>query len=305
MNKDYRKWNQKIYFVGMGVMVLAAVIGAVVLSQLRLNENYFFKNYLQYEIMEDQEAVSIALYYLTNPGDTNKIVQATPVEYPELQCVISLTGGQSHDFSYLGTDAEAVGIYEKRCLRLVLYQADKYLDEDGRMLIQNIRLQYKDGSEQEVNVGRIEITTWRSQESLNFSSGSSSNQGDSSVHYDIKEEITLRTFENRYYDILGDTLQIELKGNTWSYQLPYETSVDLKNNTLKKGESLTISSYINVQENNELRYAYIDVKPKLMFLDQTGKENYVSIHNITHVPYLKGTWEMYKLVKEDSVPERQ
>lgn len=288
--------NKKILKFGIILLVIVTFICCVLRWYLRLREPVFLKSYAQYIIDTEDDSVEFPLQYISNRDKTLFMWKISFVDHPEMNVSVNTNSTKFPSFTYNGSNDETVDIYSKQT---VYVRIDNVSNYDLKTLDLSKAVAYfSDSSIVEVDLGQIELIEYEYKEGgLSSLSSSSSNQGDSRASYEVKHKIYLSSIVNPYAERFGDSLTLKLKGDQWAYQLPDTNEANLKDYVLKPDETLTVSSFLDVSDHNELKYAIIDIKPLLIYKDEDGNTFEEIIYDINYSPYFNHWWEIYQYMK--------
>lgn len=285
--------NKKILKYGITLLIIVTFICCAMRWHLRLREPIFLKSYAQYIIDTKNDSVEFPLQYITNRDKSIFMRQISFVNHPEINVSVNMNSTKFPSFTYNGSSDETVDIYKKQTAYVTIYNVSN-LDLKTLDLSKAVAY-FSDSSIVEIDLGQIElIENDYTEGGLSTLSSSSSNQGESRVSYEAKHKIYLSSIVNPYAERFGDSLTLELIGNQWTYQLPQTNEVNLKDYVLKPEETLTVSSFLNVSDHNELKYAIIDIKPLFIYQDEQGNTFEERIYDINYSPYFNHWWEIFQ-----------
>lgn len=285
--------NKKILKYGITLLIIATFICCAMRWYLRLREPVFLKSYAQYIIDNEDDSVEFPLQYITNRDKTIFMWKISFVNHPDMNVSVNTNPTKFSSSVKNGLNTETTDIYSKQTAYVTIHNVSEF---DLKTLDLSKAVAYfSDSSIVEVDLGQIELIEYKYKEGgLSSLSSSSSNQGDSRVSYEAKHKIYLSSIVNPYAERFGDSLTLELIGNQWTYQLPQTNEVNLKDYVLKPEETLTVSSFLNVSDHNELKYAIIDIKPLFIYQDEQGNTFEERIYDINYSPYFNHWWEIFQ-----------
>lgn len=285
--------NKKILKYGITLLIIVTFICCAIRWHLRLREPIFLKSYAQYIIDTENDSVEFPLQYITNRDKTIFMWKISFANQPDLNVSYNTDPVMISAFVNKWDNADIAEIYSKQTVYVTIENISNY-DLETLDLSKAVAY-FSDSSIVEVELGQIELIENDYKEGgLSTLSSSSSNQGDSRVSYEAKHKIYLSSIVNPYAERFGDSLTLELIGNQWTYQLPQTNEVDLKDYVLKPEETLTVSSFLNVSDHNELKYAIIDIKPLFIYQDEQGNTFEERIYDINYSPYFNHWWEIFQ-----------
>lgn len=285
--------NKKILKYGITLLIIVTFICCAIRWHLRLREPIFLKSYAQYIIDTENDSVEFPLQYITNRDKTIFMWKISFANQPDLNVSYNTDPVMISAFVNKWDNADIAEIYSKQTVYVTIENISNY-DLETLDLSKAVAY-FSDSSIVEVELGQIELIENDYKEGgLSTLSSSSSNQGESRVSYEAKNKIYLSSIVNPYAERFGDSLTLELIGNQWTYQLPQTNEVDLKDYVLKPEETLTVSSFLNVSDHNELKYAIIDIKPLFIYQDEQGNTFEERIYDINYSPYFNHWWEIFQ-----------
>ncbi len=285
--------NKKILKYGITLLIIVTFICCAIRWHLRLREPIFLKSYAQYIIDTENDSVEFPLQYITNRDKTIFMWKISFANQPDLNVSYNTDPVMISAFVNKWDNADIAEIYSKQTVYVTIENISNY-DLETLDLSKAVAY-FSDSSIVEIDLGQIElIENDYTEGGLSTLSSSSSNQGESRVSYEAKHKIYLSSIVNPYAERFGDSLTLELIGNQWTYQLPQTNEVNLKDYVLKPEETLTVSSFLNVSDHNELKYAIIDIKPLFIYQDEQGNTFEERIYDINYSPYFNHWWEIFQ-----------
>lgn len=285
--------NKKILKYGITLLIIVTFICCAIRWHLRLREPIFLKSYAQYIIDTENDSVEFPLQYITNRDKTIFMWKISFANQPDLNVSYNTDPVMISAFVNKWDNADIAEIYSKQTVYVTIENISNY-DLETLDLSKAVAY-FSDSSIVEVELGQIELIENDYKEGgLSTLSSSSSNQGESRVSYEAKNKIYLSSIVNPYAERFGESLSLELIGNQWTYQLPDKNEVNLKDYVLKPEETLTVSSFLNVSDHNELKYAIIDIKPLFIYQDEQGNTFEERIYDINYSPYFNHWWEIFQ-----------
>lgn len=285
--------NKKILKYGITLLIIVTFICCAIRWHLRLREPIFLKSYAQYIIDTENDSVEFPLQYITNRDKTIFMWKISFANQPDLNVSYNTDPVMISAFVNKWDNADIAEIYSKQTVYVTIENISNY-DLETLDLSKAVAY-FSDSSIVEIDLGQIELIENDYKEGgLSTLSSSSSNQGESRVSYEAKHKIYLSSIVNPYAERFGESLSLELIGNQWTYQLPDKNEVNLKDYVLKPEETLTVSSFLNVSDHNELKYAIIDIKPLFIYQDEQGNTFEERIYDINYSPYFNHWWEIFQ-----------
>ena len=239
-----------------------------------------------------QEPV-LELQYLTNSNDTREVIGLQFVEAPDYFFMVTENAmfyNNTNTVTFYSNDApnQRGELYGRYSLRKVYLYMNNFFLEDwkGEVELNNAQVTFSDGSSLRVDLGKIVLYRDNATDpTLLMMKSSSSNQGYGETI--LRAQHNLKDFKVESPLIDEASRKLELTLNS----LPYD---DIKTLTLKKGDSLTVTSGEKSDPSQKDAYDVYDVRPRLTFTREDGSRGSVRIYDMNQRKYFYGYLDVIK-----------
>lgn len=273
--------NNKILKYGLILIALTLILTVGFTLVNRLEKPVFLKVYAEEYVYENQETYSLQYFelkYITNIGDNRRVIDVYFEETPNVSADVSYSPFSYRSFLSFNNRAnyeigDRYWIYSLNTIYLNIFIDSEEFDE---IEIKKAVFTFNDGSNLEVDLGRIILYKDLKQEDLEHVSSRGSSDGTSSSTYTVKRDIKLMEVDSPIFEVIKDKIQITVGDYDYS---------QIEGVLFESGGRLNISSKFKVPDNIVEKYTYYRVHPNLYYENNKGDTSYVPIYNIHHFPH--------------------
>ena len=256
--------NKKILKIGLLAIILSLIISLSFALITKLKNPVFLKVYTDnaYSIHDGSYSdCEIILHYITNINDERYITDIAFDEAPIGMDIITSEEGFGIAFPdfYAGSREQIYGRYKVKTIYAKI-DLNKIESVSQDLELNNAKIFFNNGTNLDVDLGRIRFYEYNNyRELLGSTSSSSSTDGTGYIRYQILKDITLLNVESALLDSLSETISLNID------DIDYR---EIENKKYIKTSSINMNYHRNYNNKITSQYISYNISPELTFQDE-------------------------------------